>query len=88
MVTTWDRRPGRGTEHGAAETKTTPGVTDARHELRLPTDGLECACTGACSNVRPNVEVTGPERLGTWAARRNMKNERFAAQVPCRGGSG
>jgi hypothetical protein len=39
-------------------------------------------------NVRPNVEVTGPERRGAWAARRNMDNERFAAQVPCRGGSG
>jgi hypothetical protein len=38
--------------------------------------------------VWPNVEVTGPERRGAWAARRNMGNERFAAQVPCRGGSG
>jgi hypothetical protein len=38
--------------------------------------------------MRPNVEVTGPERHGAWAARRNMDRERLAAQVPCRGGSG
>jgi hypothetical protein len=44
--------------------------------------------TTAAFSVPPNVEVTGPERRGAWAARRNMDNERFAAQVPCRGGSG
>ena len=42
----------------------------------------------AHTHVLPNVEVTGPERHGAWAARRNIDNERFAAQVPCRGGSG
>jgi len=41
-----------------------------------------------CGLVVPNVEVTGPERHGAWAAKRNMDNERFVAQVPCRGGSG
>jgi hypothetical protein len=57
-------------------------------------------CAPACSlsrpfamaptlfNVMPNVEVTGPERHGALAARRNIDNERFAARVPCRGGSG
>ena len=46
-------------------------------------------CSDAClTHVLPNVEVTGPERHGAWAARRNIDRERFAAQVPCRGGSG
>jgi hypothetical protein len=36
----------------------------------------------------PNVEVTGPERRGALAARRNMNNERIAARAACRGGSG
>jgi hypothetical protein len=38
--------------------------------------------------VGPNVEVTGRRRRGAWAARRNMDNERLAAQVPCRWRSG
>jgi hypothetical protein len=36
----------------------------------------------------PNVEVTGPERRGALAARRNMDNERIAARAARRGGSG
>jgi hypothetical protein len=71
-----------------AGTKTRLGVTEARQELRLPSEGIERTDTCASVDVRPNVEVTGPERRGAWAARRNMDNERFAAQVPCRGGSG
>ena len=39
-------------------------------------------------HVKPNVEVTGRRRRGAWAARRNMNNERVAAQVPCRWRSG
>ncbi len=32
-------------------------------------------------------ELRGPDRRGAWAARRSIDHERFAAQVPCRGGS-
>ena len=88
MVTPWDRRTGRDAEHGTAGTKTKFGVTEARQLLWLPSEGFERACTGACADVRPNVEVTGPERRGAWAARRNVDKERIAALMPCRGGSG
>jgi hypothetical protein len=44
--------------------------------------------TDAARSPPPNVEVTGRQRRGAWAARRNMDNERFAAQVPCRWRSG
>ena len=57
-------------------------------EMGLRSEGFGWACIGATSYVRPNVEVTGPERHGALAARRNMDNERFAARAACRGGSG
>ena len=40
------------------------------------------------ASVQPNVEVTGPRRQGTLAARRKMCTQRLAARVPCRSASG
>jgi hypothetical protein len=41
MVTPWDRRTGRDAEYGTAVTKTIPGVTKARQELWLPSEGID-----------------------------------------------
>jgi hypothetical protein len=71
-----------------AGTKTRLGVTEVRQELQLPSEGFERTDTCASADVRPNVEVTGPERHGALAARRRIGNERIAARATCRGGSG